>query len=248
MSQYTINHVVRSGRDEDETRDDSEESSDVSSIITAFTQLLANMALSFDLSQPYHADLMEGFLYHVLEHTGEVLSLFVFKDLKTDPLLVPEPHSALPIASPVIRKISSPTHLTNKLKSAELEAKPTLWLLRQILAYVEKRGSPGFFSGLTPPEQPAPHFPHLIERGKARLQNTLLRGVFGDETPAFGDALRAPVLPEKATSDVAVDETSLDDTGKSQEWFTRELWALIGWDILMKNVGREEGPTVHHGV
>lgn len=245
MSYYATSHVIHSGRD-GEAPDGPEESPDVKSIIDSFAQVLANMALALDLSQSHHAELMEGFLYHVLEHTGEILSLFVFKDLKTDPLLTPEPNSILPIASPAVRRIGSPTHLTNKLKSAELEAKPTLWLLRHMLAHIEKRAQRGFFSNTTSPGHSESNLPRLVDRGKGRLQNTLLRGVFGAETPEFGDALRTPVSPNQETTGAPVDVSPPDTSDQYREWFTRELWAVVGWDILMQNIGTEGSQARHY--
>jgi hypothetical protein len=69
-------------------------------------------------------------------------------------------------------------------------------------------------------------------RVKKKLQNTLLSAVFGGD-PMFKGSLKGPELPgeaelEKLRTHESIPEKTVPD------WFVQEVWALLGWDILMK--------------
>ncbi|KAJ5802902.1 uncharacterized protein N7503_005352 [Penicillium pulvis] len=67
----------------------------------------------------------------------------------------------------------------------------------------------------------------FILNTKRRLQKTLMQAVFGDDDPLFRGGLVRPATPP-----------ALSDNGRSStrqkfpEWFTEELWRLVGWDLL----------------
>ena len=67
-----------------------------------------------------------------------------------------------------------------------------------------------------------------------KMQNTLLRALFGDQDEAFRDSLRRPAKVERIddTEDLMVG-TEEDITS---EWFIGEVWNSVGWDILTKHI------------
>jgi hypothetical protein len=58
---------------------------------------------------------------------------------------------------------------------------------------------------------------------------TLLRGVFGNDDETFRNALQKPVQPE---SGVDPDLPTQLSQAWTPEWFTSEVWRILGWNIL----------------
>jgi hypothetical protein len=64
---------------------------------------------------------------------------------------------------------------------------------------------------------------------KEELQNTLLRGVSGDDNETFKDALRRA---EKPPGTALGYQSTVDQKEEKAEWFTEKAWEILGWDIL----------------
>lgn len=70
-----------------------------------------------------------------------------------------------------------------------------------------------------------------------RLQNTVLRGVFGEKDAEFVDALKRPSTPKVSlTSLESMTAFRLD----SPEWFAERVWSLVGWNLLKDSIAQGE--------
>lgn len=182
-------------------------SSMMSVVAEHLTNLLCTMALSLDLKRREDGKIMEGFLYVALNRMGKVLALFTFEDLR------------LPTTS---QEMSRPDGLVAmeqealSPRSVQLEAKHLITFLESILSYssisthAHEAGKSQFF-----------------QKTKDRLQRTLLRAVFGNNEPSFQEGLRSPATPPPQESIPAP-----SDRAQFSDWFTQELWRLVGWDLL----------------
>ena len=63
-----------------------------------------------------------------------------------------------------------------------------------------------------------------------KLQNTLLKGIFGGDDETFRDSLQlSPVLENGARE---TPPSRVDLAEPTPERFTGEMWRILGWDIL----------------
>lgn len=63
-----------------------------------------------------------------------------------------------------------------------------------------------------------------------KLQNTLLKGIFGGDDEMFRDSLQlSPVLENGARE---TPPSQVDPAEPTPERFTDEMWRILGWDIL----------------
>lgn len=96
-------------------------------------------------------------------------------------------------------------------ENARLEAKYLVWLLEKLLAVLDHDSIARS---------------QFVVKVRHQLQQTLLRAVWGDD-PLFQNGLMRPATPPAQNLGVQkADQQSISD------WFTHELWRLIGWDIL----------------
>ncbi|KAJ5746013.1 hypothetical protein N7520_011195 [Penicillium odoratum] len=167
--------------------------------------LLCTMALSLDLTRSDDQDVMEGYLFIVIHRVGKMLALFVFEDHQLPSDSCPD------IDVPQGIRDMKAEGLTNEM--AQVEAEHLIRLLHRMLS-----------SRLCDTEIMHSQFIRNMHR---RLQKTLIQAVFGDDDPLFREGLVRPGTPPP-----------LDDNGRASqrqdfsEWFTEELWRLVGWDIL----------------
>ncbi|KAE8350573.1 hypothetical protein BDV28DRAFT_150815 [Aspergillus coremiiformis] len=190
---------------------------------TQIAQLLHTMAVSLDLGSPRHQDLLESFLFILLNRVGKLLCLFVFQDLKLRPDL-----------STDSTKLPLPKGLTNielndkSLLAAEMEAKCLIWLLERTLTAL-RNFAPSPPSSTSGDNDECVLF---VANVKKKLQNTLLQAVFGEDT-AWGQSLqRSPQTDDELDylqSSLQIPDQLVPD------WFTQEVWRLLGWDMLVNN-------------
>jgi hypothetical protein len=119
----------------------------------------------------------------------------------------------------------------NAVRIVKVEGPYLVCILRQALdflhantANMSERGVLLF--SLQPPTQEK-SLRHLIE---ATLQNSLLRGVFGDADDTFYNAFRRDEGVLNHDLDQIVEEMKPEE--ESAEWFIGQLWEHLGWDIL----------------
>ncbi|KAJ6102663.1 hypothetical protein N7486_005090 [Penicillium sp. IBT 16267x] len=167
--------------------------------------LLCTMALSLDLTRSEDQEVMEGFLFIAIDRVGKMLALFVFENHS-----LPS-ESCSDLEAPQGIRAMKEEGLTHEM--AQLEAEHLIRFLDQVL-------------GPRISETEIMHS-HFLRNMKGRLQKTLMQAVFGDDDPLFREGLVRPVTPP-----------ALSDNGRSSagqefpEWFTEEVWRLVGWDML----------------
>ena len=70
-----------------------------------------------------------------------------------------------------------------------------------------------------------------------RLQNTVLRGVFGEKDAEFVDALKRPSIPKVLLTSP---ESMTVFRPDSPEWFAEKVWSLVGWNLLENSIAQDE--------
>ncbi|KAK2797689.1 hypothetical protein FQN50_009113 [Emmonsiellopsis sp. PD_5] len=202
--------------------------------LKAFSHLIATMILSLNPVRPEENDLLEGFLYAVLDHVGKTLCLFVFKELHSNPALRSNSDKL-----PMPGNFNELNLCTDKMEIAQraagIEARHLIWILERVLAFTNQFETPP----ATPTSEdrgPAASNkspPSILESVKVKLQNTLLKGIFG-EGHEFNNTLKLPEMPSYSVADGDLSRWSYADAEKEpSEWFTQEVWRLIGWDVLL---------------
>ncbi|KAE8374057.1 hypothetical protein BDV26DRAFT_296322 [Aspergillus bertholletiae] len=185
-------------------------------------QLLHTMASSLNPGYPGHQDLLEGFLFILLNRVGKLLCLFVFQDLKLRPGLHADS-----------TKIPLPRGLTeldlNEKSSClvEMEAKCLVWLLERTLAVLHSFTASS--SSSTSRENDGSIL--FAARLKERLQSTLLQAVFGIDS-TWEKSLQRPAQTDEELHNVRLSPPSPDQS--VSDWYTQEIWKLLGWNILVK--------------
>ncbi|GKZ22287.1 hypothetical protein AbraIFM66951_007921 [Aspergillus brasiliensis] len=184
-----------------------------------FSLLLSRMALSLDIDCVAKQNVFEGFLFVLLSRVGQLLSLFVFHDLRLRPDLQMNTAS-FPLPG-VLEGIDMDE---STLPAAAMEAKILIWPLERILVLLED--APSMSSdpshGCTNTQ--------LAAKLKRKLQTTLLHSVFGTDT-LWPEVLQYPVQPneqdlERLQTCSQIPEQSVP------EWYVQEVWRLIGWEVL----------------
>ncbi|KGO60475.1 hypothetical protein PEX2_086570 [Penicillium expansum] len=177
-------------------------------IISRLADLLCTMALSLNLTRIEDQEVMEGYLYLVLDRMGKMLALHVFHDLRLPMGICPG--MTFPDG---LEAMTDEGLMPNE---AQLEAKYLIRLLDKMLN-AESRQSPLEGSATR----------HFVANARDRLQKTLLRAVFGPDDHLFREGLRRPRTPPPQI----VDGQHMDQE-KFPDWITQELWRIVGWDVL----------------
>ncbi|EEQ32285.1 conserved hypothetical protein [Microsporum canis CBS 113480] len=201
----------------------------IENIIACFAYMTSIIFKPLDPEKHEHSDLLEGLTFVILEHVGKVLGILTFKDLS----LYAEPTTNnLRYALPVCL---TENHSDSRTPVPEIAEVAAVWnskylipLLKQAMLYMDKRQKTVELStssaNVVLPSS-------LLTSARVRLQSTLLRGVFGADDPSIGAALN---FPPEITSNTSCLESSIDPQACPGEWFTQEVWALLGWDSLLK--------------
>lgn len=172
------------------------------------TDLLSTMMLSLDPSRQEDQEVMEGFFFVTLDRVGKMLALFVFNNLHLPTDVCPKLRPPDGLAAMIREGVSS--------QGIQLEAKYLMIFLDNVL---------GPDSSLNSAHSSIQS--QFVRKMKSRLQKTLLQTVFGADDPLFQDGLVRPVTPPPQNRDAR----HVDQPG-FPEWFTQELWRLVGWDML----------------
>ncbi|KAJ5587398.1 uncharacterized protein N7459_003163, partial [Penicillium hispanicum] len=172
------------------------------------TNLLCTMAFSMDLTRPEDQPVMEGYLYLALSRMGKILALFVFKDLRYPAEI------STRLDLPAGLEAMNQEALTPQ--RAQREANHLMLFLSRVL---DRRTS--LLSETTLARS------HFVRLERDRLQKTLVQAIFGPENPLFqGGLVRPTTPPAQDYGNQRADQPGFP------EWFTQELWHLIGWELL----------------
>jgi hypothetical protein len=197
----------------------------------AMTKVAILALEAVDASTSSHEQILEGFLCVFLDHLGSTLSSIVFPHL----------HDGRPVADNFtipVRKNSSGNidfNQTTEVGIVRQEAGSLVTILRHMLSCVARQHSnansdkSSLFAAV---KVTGTSNNNLAARTRKRLQDTLLRGVFGEHHGSFQDAL--PRVGVNAAS--VVIQTSSPSELDPDEWLLGEVWSLLGWDILTKSV------------
>jgi hypothetical protein len=184
------------------------------------------MMTTLNLNKEWHRDLFEALAYVFFEHIGSSLSVVVF----SEPPSLGRP-STIGLLQPRGSGATEEDETTSDLATTLKEAPHLVTILRTISLFANEkdseRGNP----------LPSAHFNQKDGFAAAiitRMQNTMLRGMFGDQEDTFHDTLRRP--SEAESTDYTKDLIAGADEEVTSEWFVGEVWKYIGWDILTKYI------------
>ncbi|OBT61361.1 hypothetical protein VE03_09309 [Pseudogymnoascus sp. 23342-1-I1] len=194
-------------------------------LLQARTRYLACMITSpaYNMKEGAHVDLIEGLLSVFLTRLGRLLSMSVFQ----------EQISASNIAGGISAVPATAERGETDQIALRLECEQMKSLLRRVTV-TSLSDEPELYGNGTR------HLAELIkgrrmhpgigvdnQLGKARrrLQDTLLRGVFGEDGGKFAHALKTPEWED----DLEEEDSTVDETNSE---FVDMLWNLIGWESL----------------
>ncbi|PGH19413.1 hypothetical protein AJ80_03913 [Polytolypa hystricis UAMH7299] len=204
-------------------------------VLSSFSHLLASMILSLNTSRRDHHDILEGFLLFFIEHVGKTLGMFVFHELHSNPELRLDSPNLPPLASlPAHREAAASE------RAAGWECKHLVWILERVMSFVDKHQT----STPEPSQQDVPTTAmvssqgySLLEDARHKLQNTLLKAVFGTDDPEFKNSLDFPCEPPDYLRDKPLLPLPPSKKEDASQWFTQEVWRLLGWDVLLTGSG-----------
>lgn len=194
----------------------------VDEVASQISRLLGSIAISLNLSYAVHRTLLEGLLCILLTRVGTLLCIFVFQDLQIRPDL-----HVIQTKLPLPQGLQGVKLDDLSLHAMQMEAKHLIWPLERSLTLLDTCTS----SSSTLGPQDAPETMAWLAKVKQQLQGTLLQALFGSDHSVFPHALQQPEPPdthelERLQNCTQIPEQSVPD------WFTQEIWRLLGWDLL----------------
>ena len=189
------------------------------------TKTLIRMVLLLNLSRDAHCEVLEGILCALLDHTGSLLSLLVFSDSSG------KAEGVVGILPPKGLVDAAHADLESALESAKMEGPYLICILRKAMEFIESNRKFMSERGLllfSPRKATGDR--NLRQSIEETLQNTLLRGVFGDDDDTFRNSLRHSERNVEPDLNKLMQEITPD--ASSSEWFIGQLWEHLGWNIL----------------
>jgi hypothetical protein len=189
------------------------------------TKTLIKMILLLNLSRDAHCEVLEGILCALLDHIGSVLSLLVFSDSSG------KAEGVAGILPPTGLVDAAHEDLELAVESAKLEGPYLICILRKAMEFLQSNTKSMSERGLllfSPRKATGDR--NLRLSIEETLQNTLLRGVFGDDDDTFQSSLRRSERNVEPDLNKLMQEITPDAT--SSEWFIGQLWEHLGWSIL----------------
>ena len=191
------------------------------------TTMLCQLALvtmaALDMNRAVDNDILEGFLFFLLTRVGNLLGGFVFGD----------------DAKENTRALSS-SGKSEATVIREAQAPYLLRLLKYAVVLTAKRPtSPTPFHRTSSHKRPlhvrSSHSGHnsISARARLRMQNTLLRGVFGDDATGLGESLQKPFALD---IEPLSQKKGKEDPGDVESWFKDEVWKAVGWEVLREAI------------
>jgi len=191
-------------------------------------RVLVGMITALDVSKDAHCQLLEGYLCAILDHIGSSLSLLVFAD--SDPSrkkqagLLP-PTGILDMVQPNVDSATG---------SATIEGPYVVFILRKGVdfllanaARIPETSLPNFALDRSDGKPPGGS-QGLRRKIEETLQNTLLRGAFGDDDDTFCNSLRRDG-EEAEEADLNKMVENIGQKEDCAEWFIGEVWEYLGW-------------------
>ncbi|EXJ55762.1 hypothetical protein A1O7_08692 [Cladophialophora yegresii CBS 114405] len=194
-------------------------------------RVMVRMMTALDTTKSVHCQLLEGCLCAILDHCGSTLSLLVFADSD-------KPDTKRKGILQVTGFSEKPErNAQSAIGAAAVEGPYVIFVLRKGTEFL-------LANTKSMPEKSLLHFTSVPFRGddtggdgdlrrriEETLQNTLLRGVFGDDDETFSNSLQRDEEEEQEADLMKMTETT-KQKADSAEWFIGELWEHLGWNIL----------------
>lgn len=205
----------------------------------ALAHLLISLLGLLEKTNPLHQQIFDGFVYLLLERVGRRLFYCTFGRHRTSTVegdLVSTPEPAVPEE---IRKVEIQDLGTH------LEVKALILVLERAMGLAPNhmnsqssnigRNQKNLGRTLSLKNLPAASKARLSPVAKERLQQTLITCMYGDNADdEFLDVLTRPVPTMRLGSLQNVSKIEDKDV---KEWYKKEVWRLVGWDVLAKESG-----------
>ena len=237
-----------SGRKRQRTASASDERPATSPIIMKLCKLVVSMLLHLDPTKSTHEAIFEGCFYLLLTRVGQVLKDFT---IGARPFGINE-DATTRSQNPHARegrqlRISS---AAGDEEASEAQAPYLIWILHRTQR-LSSRMRPALSTSITHDhlgqgETAQPGSPHnaIYDDARTRLQNTLVRAIFGDQFAAsFEPALKPPRIPPDG--DISKELDTQMDMADIKDWFKNEVWRIVGWDILRGKVAHDRWPNLN---
>ena len=197
-------------------------------ICQGLTQLAVTMLTTLDTSNPSHSQILEGCLCVFLDRLGSSLSLAVF----TETLPSRQREMFTGVRPPKGLQYMSTFDKETALRAVQLEAPYLIYILDNVMTLVSShealdRSQPTSLFSLFKDSRTSNC--SFVAQIKEKLQNSLLKGVFGDDDETFCNVLQIPERPGRGVDNSPVQVGPVEQT---LEWFTSEVWRALGWRIL----------------
>ena len=188
-------------------------------LIGGLTKFLVNILTcsEFQKAHPSHIEVLEGMFSALLEEVGGLVSQVIFDEHLSNV------HGPAPVScsgKDTLASINATAvdlkcrHLASVLKRVmEGRSKKDQYSLAAMLAGTKVLG---IGAGKKV----------VLARARQRLQETLLKGIFGDDGEQFMNALQMPECDE--CWDNEVPRVARDE----KEAFVESVWSSVGWDML----------------
>ena len=222
-------------------------------------QLAISMMKCLNPAKTSHGQILEGFVFVLFEKVGKGLRKIIFGSAEGGEC------TTIPGGNPCNNEESSSSqpasHVNNDdqaedavAAAIEHQAPYLIWILERvqsILSHQQQQGPTAITFSSSSPHHPSPpnNNENLAAFAREKLQYTLLKAVFGDRAPTTQDyepALRKalPPAPSPPADAAATDEFPTIEIPPGEDvrsWYKREVWRLLGWDVLMKHGWRGKG-------
>ena len=194
--------------------------------LEALAKMLYSVFALLQPTQPRHGRLLESLLCTLLNHVGRALAKVVFADwceataVPYDDKLIEKAVSDAPQPIKDDFKHCGQNYIDIETAVARSQAKYLVAALRLAIDKVDS---------LTATKD-GPVATFMADK----IQNTLLRGLFGDDE-AFGDCLRQVAWGNEDVREAcAVVEMPYmgGDEEDCDAWFIGKVWDIVGWDVL----------------
>ena len=190
-------------------------------ICNSLGQTVAHLMTALDFNNTVNEKIFQGYVSLFFEHLGSALSFIVFSNPEIGIEPGVRPPQGLIDAEDLPR--------SSAMRAAQLEAPYLIRILEKAMGVIDAHqsllssDSPAFLSVVKSSTTTNGAFASAIRQ---KLQNTMLRGVFGDDD-AFQNALpRSTPLEDVADVDIWEEDPT------TPEWFVDKVWQSLGWGIL----------------
>lgn len=205
----------------------------------AIAHLLIGMLGFLEKSNTIHQQIFDGFVYLLLERAGQRLFYCTFGRHRSSTVAGDiEPTSDL--------KPDREDHNTNaEALGTHLEVKALIVVLERAIGLAPdhmnpqipdlEQGKKRIGRTLSLKSLPATSKSRLSPVAKERLQRTLITCMYGSKIDdEFLDVLTKPMPPMRLGSLPNISKVEDRDV---DDWYKKELWRLVGWDVLAKESG-----------